>query len=115
MINIVFYKLFLYFEIFIFYLIAIKRDVTFFIKMAYLIIKSILYKYKNLTTADIFLENVKKNPNKAIKLETIQQHISLVENKIKLLSTLHDENRKLTLKQIENFINQLNDCYAIFF
>jgi hypothetical protein len=33
--------------------------------MAYLIIKSILYKYKNLTTADIFLENVKKNPNKA--------------------------------------------------
>jgi hypothetical protein len=65
MINIVFYKLFQYFEIFIFYLIAIKRDVTFFIKMAYLIIKSILYKHKNLTTADIFLENVKKNPNKA--------------------------------------------------
>ena len=59
--------------------------------------------------------NKDNKTNKALKLETIQQHISLVENKIKLLSTLHDENRKLTLKQIENFINQLNDCYAIFF
>jgi len=57
----------------------------------------------------------KTKTNKAFKLETIQQHISLVENKIKILSTLHTENRKSTLSTIENFINQLNECYAIYF
>jgi len=44
---------------------AIKRDVKLFIKMAYLLIKMKIFKYNNLTTADIFLENVKKNPKKA--------------------------------------------------
>jgi len=46
-------------------LVAIKRDFNALLLVIPIAKKLITYKKQNLTTADVFLKNVKKNPNKA--------------------------------------------------
>lgn len=47
--------------------------------------------------------------------QTIQAQITILENKIKFLNALYAENKKSTQFLIEKLINDLEDCYAIFF
>jgi len=47
--------------------------------------------------------------------ETIQKHIVLLENKLSFLNCLYNENIKSTQLLIESLINELTDCYPIFF
>ena len=56
-----------------------------------------------------------KTQHSAYPSETIQKQIFLLENKFSFLDCLHNENAKSTQLLIESLINELTDCYPIFF
>jgi len=76
-----------------------------------------LCEYFDRTHSMLFnLNKTKSNQSyQAYPSETIQKHIVLLENKLSFLNCLYNENIKSTQLLIESLINELTDCYPIFF